>query len=137
MSEEHFIGKITQKIILEYDGKVLVCRGVGDLVWEFPGGRINTEGSPFENLRREILEEFSIDIGSAKPFHVARSFNLKSGKQQILIAYHALLLKGAFTMKLDELDEAKWISKEELKNLPLFDDCREAASIFLHAINPL
>lgn len=38
MTFDHFVGKIAQKAVIEHDGKVFVVRGIGDSLWEFPGG---------------------------------------------------------------------------------------------------
>ncbi|MDP3980730.1 MAG: NUDIX domain-containing protein [Chlamydiota bacterium] len=54
---QHFIGKVSQKAIIINNDQILVCRGIGDSLWEFPGGRLHNEGTPQENLIREVKED--------------------------------------------------------------------------------
>ena len=128
----HFVGKIAQKAIIEKNGKILVCRGIRDSVWEFPGGRLHIDESPQDGIRREILEELNIQVTVQQPIHVCRSLHTKSNTWRILIAYHCSIQDNS-AEKIDpnEVEDMKWISPAELKNLPMFDDCRETADVFL------
>jgi len=74
----HFVGKITQKAIIEHDGKILVCRGIGDKIWEFPGGRLNEGEAPVEGIAREIKEELGLEIKNIRPLCVEPSFHIKN-----------------------------------------------------------
>ncbi|OGZ46105.1 MAG: hypothetical protein A3C84_03215 [Candidatus Ryanbacteria bacterium RIFCSPHIGHO2_02_FULL_48_12] len=131
-ASKHFVGKIAQKAIIEKDGKVLVCRGIGDSVWEFPGGRLHMDESPQEGLRREIFEELNISVAVNGPIHICRSLHTKSSTWRVLVAYHCALEEGqTLTIDPEEVEDAKWVSHEELKTLPMFDDCREVADVFL------
>ncbi|MFN7160775.1 MAG: NUDIX hydrolase [Candidatus Gracilibacteria bacterium] len=128
---QHFVGKIAQKAIIEYQDKFLVCRPTKDSLWEFPGGRLNNEGTPYENLEREVTEELSICIKNIRALHVIFSLHVKSNTKRILIGYHAYADTDICILDKDEVEEIRWISKEELKAIALFDDCREIADYFL------
>lgn len=128
---KHFIGKVAQKAILECNGQILVCRGINENLWEFPGGRLNNDGSPQENLKREIQEELGIVIDVAHPFHVSYSIHVQSNTKRIFIAYHSIVDDNVFVLDADELSEAKWIMPEDLVLLEMFDDSREASDQFL------
>src|SRR5216683_1380273 len=84
---QHFLGNVTQKAIIEKDGHILVCRGIGDKVWEFPGGRLHMGEAPVEGIAREIREELGIEIKNIRPFRVEPSFHFKSNMHQVFIAY--------------------------------------------------
>ncbi len=51
--------------VIESGGKILVCqRRRGDtfeLMWEFPGGKLEAGETPAEGLARELLEELGVE----------------------------------------------------------------------------
>ena len=131
---KHFVGKVAQKAVIEKDGKILVCQGIGDSVWEFPGGRLHIGEAPMEGVRREILEELNIPVVIKGIVHVCLSHHTKSNTWRVMIAYHCAV-DGANEIKRDptEVQDVKWISREELKTWPMFEDCREIADVFLRS----
>lgn len=68
--ELHFVGEIGQKIILEREGKILLCRGVGSDTWDIPGGRLHKDEDPHEGLRRENRNQIrkSFSCACSSPF---------------------------------------------------------------------
>lgn len=127
---QHFVGKVAQKIILECNGKFLAVRGNGDLVWEFPGGRLHNDEEPIFGLIREIHEELGISIVAPNPFHVVRSFHVSTNTYRVLIFYHAIIVSDVYTLDRDELEEARWVTAEELEELSFFEDCQQAIDVF-------
>ena len=132
-AHKHFVGNVAQKAIIEKDGKILVCRGVGDSVWEFPGGRLHQAEAPVDGIVREIKEELGIDITDVKPFMVLPSFHYKSNMHQVFIAY-TCVSKDVNIAPNHEVEEMKWISMDELKSLPMFDDCKSVVSALVEKI---
>ncbi|HEV7449064.1 MAG TPA: NUDIX hydrolase [Candidatus Paceibacterota bacterium] len=129
---EHFVGGFTQKVIIEHDGKVLACRGIGDTVWEFPGGRLDNGEEPVDALAREIKEEIGLILTNTKPIYVCRSYHYKSEKWRIFLGYSANVTNIAdLAPDPKEVEESRWFTREELKTLPMFDDCRAAADEYL------
>jgi 8-oxo-dGTP diphosphatase len=51
--------------VIESDGKLLVCqrrRGSAfELMWEFPGGKLQGGENPVQGLRRELREELGVE----------------------------------------------------------------------------
>lgn len=132
MESQHFVGNVAQKAIIEKDGKILVCRGIGDEIWEFPGGRLHAGETPREGISREIKEELGVEIAVGAPVDVIRSFHGQTKQWQVFTAYMCTLGECAdIIMDKGELEELRWVSREELKELPMFDDCREVANVFL------
>lgn len=130
--QKHFLGNVAQKAIIERDGVVLVCRGVGDTVWEFPGGRLHTGESPVDGIAREIKEELNLALKNIRPLSILSSFHYKSNMHQVFIAYTSDA-DGEVKVDETEVEEIKWVSREELSALPMFDDCEEAKKAFLES----
>ena len=128
---KHFVGNVAQKAVIEKDGKVLVCRGVGDTLWEFPGGRLHIDETPQDGLTREIREELGVAVQVGEPIHICRSFHGQSKQWQVFAGYECKIISGELEMDKTELEEIKWVTQEELRTLPMFDDCRELADEFL------
>ena len=121
---QHFLGNVAQKAIIEKDGKIFVARGIGDTVWEFPGGRLHAGEAPVDGIAREVKEELGIAIKNIVPFRVEPSFHFKSNMHQVFIAYKCSYDGSPLTVDSKEVEEWKWVTREELKDLPMFDDCR-------------
>lgn len=102
--------------IIKKDNKILATkRGYGEFInmWEFPGGKIESNESKEEALIREIKEEldctinltqFALDLEYQYP-----TFYLK------MSCFEAVIESG--TPKLLEHNDAKWLTKEELNNV--------------------
>ncbi len=131
-THKHYIGKITLKAIIEKDGKILICRGGGDDTWEFPGGRLNEGESPEEGVIREVKEELGLTVGIEKIVYACRSFQAKANIWQVLIAYECSL-DGSDNIKMDleEITDVRWVSKEELKEVAIYDDCSQVIDKYL------
>ena len=119
---KHFVGNVAQKALIEKDGKILVCRGVGDKVWEFPGGRLHEGEAPVDGIKREIKEELGLDITDVRPFQVERNYHFRTKVYQVFIVYTCSCGDGEITVDKGELEEIKWVTKNELRMLSMFDD---------------
>lgn len=127
----HFSGNVCQKAIIEHEGKILVCKGVGDDVWEFPGGRLHQDEQPQEGLVREIKEELQLEISVGRPVSISTSRHSKSGIVSLFIMYHCSVVGMAHVVPNDEVVEMRWISREELAALPMYEVYHQAALEFL------
>ena len=123
---QHFSGNFCIKAIIVNDNKVLVCKGIGDKVWELPGGRLHQDEEPEVGLRREIKEELGIDIVVGNPVHICRSYHVKNDVWQLIAAYKCTPTNDQeIAASDDEVEEYMWVGDGELKVLPMFDECRE------------
>lgn len=103
--------------ILENKHQFLVCQKVddqtGQKVWEFPGGKIETDETEFEAIIREIDEELSL---ACQPYRIGTSvFKTKGDIKIELIPVWCKCLTPNFT--LHEHLDAKWLTKAQLLNL--------------------
>lgn len=105
--------KVTAAII-EKEGKILIARRKkGDSMadkWEFPGGEIEPGETPEECLKRELFEEFGIDVEVGE--FIGSSRALRSPHSIELMAYRVSHISGEF--KLSAHEETRWVLPSEL-----------------------
>ncbi len=131
--EEHFVGKIAQKAIIERDGKVLVTRDVrDDDTWELPGGRLNANESLEDGLRREIQEELGVGIQMRRVVYTETFVHPRGNVPHVLLAYHATLVSPAEEFRPHDIEiaEMKWIDKNDLLHISMFPQYVRALEVF-------
>jgi len=133
--DEHFLGEVDQKILIEKKGKILVCRAPGSEWWDIPGGRLHKGEDLYEGLKREVREEFSIDIEIGDPYHLCWI----PEKQGIHPARYFVVFKGKMAdedqeivIAEDELEEYKWVTREEAVTLKTNDDWEQLFKKYLN-----
>ena len=99
--------------IIEKDGKFLIAkRKKGthqENKWEFPGGKVESNETLENCLKRELKEEFGIETEIGE-FIGDNTFDY--GEKTIrLLAFNARYISGEF--QLNAHDEIKWITLEE------------------------
>ena len=108
--------RVAAAVIREKDKIFATARGYGDLKggWEFPGGKIEDGETPQEALKREILEELDTEICVGELIDIIEydypTFHLS------MDCFWCSILKG--NLILNEAEEARWLSKEELDSVP-------------------
>ncbi|MEK7530560.1 MAG: NUDIX domain-containing protein [Patescibacteria group bacterium] len=132
---KHFVGKIAQKAIIVRDKKIFVMKGIGDEIWEFPGGRLHAGEEPIDGLKRELTEELGVEVQNLKPFWFGRSLHTKTNTWRVLAVWLGALPKSAkLKVAKAEVQECKWITLAELKKLPMYEDCGRAAKAYVSTI---
>ncbi len=132
MSEEHIQVKVTQKVLIVVNDKVLMVLEDGD--WELPGGRVDKdERNLVDALKREIKEELDAEIEPQSLF-TAYLFTKPTGETALALVYKCELVGSTDSIKLeqDKIDEWKLLSREELRELRnIYPTSTEAINKFL------
>ncbi len=133
MTSPHFLGKISLRAIVVRDGKVLISRDVNDVdTWEIPGGRLHEGESLEEGLKREIQEELGVDANIGALVYSEQFHQTRDGSLHLLLTYEVTLTDPTAEFRFDphEVAEVKWISKDDLKNYKLYENCLNALNAY-------
>ena len=106
---------IVTAAIIKKDNKFLIAkRKEGHLAnkWEFPGGKLESNETPEDCLKRELHEEFGIETIIGK--YLATSIYDYPHIKIKLMAYEVEYISGEFI--LNDHQEIKWVTKEDLSN---------------------
>jgi 8-oxo-dGTP diphosphatase len=85
-------------------------------VYEFPGGHIDYGEDLVEGLKREIKEEFEVDINVGEPFAAFTYTNEVKGSHSIEVIYFATFISPIEDIKIhpDDHSEFGWFAEDEL-----------------------
>jgi 8-oxo-dGTP diphosphatase len=109
------------------NGKLLVCqRRRGDrfeLMWEFPGGKLQTGETPAEALVRELREELGVDaVVGAEVFRARHRYAEMS--EAIELIFFAVAAERAATRNI-VFERMEWRTPETLSELNFLPADRE------------
>ena len=113
---------ITDKVscgLIFDNAKIFICRRSENKTlggfWEFPGGKVESNESDEECLKRELLEELEMDVDIVKHFktvhHDYETFSIE------LISFLCEYKSSAFSM--NDHDEYRWVMTKDLPELEL------------------
>lgn len=107
------------------NGKIFIAKrqNVGDMGgrWEFPGGKID-EGEDFQQaIKREMLEEFGVEVTVGN--HICSSTFEHKGKKCFLDAFEVHFAHDGIEKKyvLTEHTDYRWADLEEIPQLNFVD----------------
>lgn len=108
----HLFKVVTKAAIFNKDkSKVLVIHMDYHDDWGLPGGHIEENEDMDDAIRRELFEECGVEPESLKKVDF---FYHSNGK--IVLAYIGTLKNDDIASKQDNLEELKWLSREEFEN---------------------
>lgn len=107
------------------NGKVFIAKrqNVGDMGgrWEFPGGKVDAGEDAAETIKREMMEEFSVEVEVLEKI-TSTTFYHKE-KECFLDAYFVKLAEDGMTRKfiLTEHTDYRWADITEIPSLNFVD----------------
>tara|TARA_R100001460_G_scaffold31940_2_gene62785 strand:- start:2780 stop:3178 length:399 start_codon:yes stop_codon:yes gene_type:complete len=116
--------------ILIHNDTILVGKRLNDSKmfpnkWEFPGGKIELNETPFQALKREWKEELEIDV---HPFHQLRDIS----SDDIILSTFTLRLLGG-KAKLNVHSEVKFVNKAEFRKMDMIPSNRIVGDILFNS----
>ena len=106
--------KVSAAVIKNGD-KVLLCqRPKGkrhELLWEFPGGKIEPNETEEDCIIREIQEELDVTLGNLKRLTIIQADDVS------ITYFEATIISGK--LKMIEHNDLKWVNKKEIINFNL------------------
>jgi mutator protein MutT len=122
--------------VLRSGDRVLLChrcparRWYPD-VWDFPGGHVEDGERPEQALRRELIEELGVDIGTVEDDPVLHVSDTGTGLDLtiwVVAEWHGRVENR----QPDEHDDVAWFGAAELRGLELAD--RRYLSLLEHIL---
>jgi 8-oxo-dGTP diphosphatase len=116
--------------IIEHQGKILVCQrargGRFELMWEFPGGKIEPGESPAQALARELREELGVTAKIGREVFRAK-YSYAEMREPIELIFFAA---GAAPEEIQnkEFEQVAWRTPESLPELNFLAADRELIS---------
>ena len=116
---------VTAGILVE-EGRILICQrragGRFALKWEFPGGKVEDGESPEACLRRELLEELSVDA-EVGPEIYRTLYQYPDGFVVRLLFFRVLRYSG--TPLNHAFERFAWVRLEELAGFDFLEADQE------------
>ena len=105
-------------LVLDDEGRILLARRAQEPdqgKWDLPGGFLNEGEAPRDGLRRELLEEASLDVEPVEFFDVVvdRYGDEDDAPWTLNLYWKCRVLSGTPT-PADDVAELKWFGRDEL-----------------------
>jgi 8-oxo-dGTP diphosphatase len=126
--------------VVVHDGRVLLVRNIFGVTkgrYLLPSGHVNAGELPDQAAVRETFEETSLRVEIEGLIGV-RIWVLDDGEHNYFFMYRARLLSPASEMRpnLDEIDDARFFSREEMQALTVEETWSGAIAIAFKALEP-
>ena len=103
-------------VIFDKEGKVLLCKRsmkkkIAPGKWRLPGGRIEIGETPLEALKRELLEELSVEAVSISEMKFVYTYRV--GEETHQTQYAQVVIKGDIRLNYEN-DDYEYVSKDNM-----------------------
>ena len=134
--EEHFVGKVAQKVLLVKNDQVLITRDSRDTVWELPGERLNKGEDPATGLKREVFEELGVVIQVGQPVYVNQFKHTRDGAYAFVVVYTATLEDdlAAFTVDPVEVADMQWVTENTWNEYEFYPEYAKALKVYFESV---
>ncbi len=119
--------------ILKRENKILLCQRLSTarypLKWEFPGGKLETNETEDECLRRELEEELSIIVRSSREYHSQAIYYPDSGNFNVK---YFVVDEFSGEPRNNGFANICWIALNELELFDVLEGNREVIKLLLN-----
>jgi 8-oxo-dGTP diphosphatase len=116
--------------VVEHDGQYLLTRRQAGAhlegLWEFPGGKVHSNESHDQALRREMLEELAVDVGVGD---LVLSTSHAYSDRSVTLHFYRCTLDGNPEPQLGQ--EMRWVTRQELGDLDFPEADRELIDLLV------
>lgn len=119
--------KIIASALVEKDGKFLLVKETledNKDYWIVPGGHVEFGEKIKDTVKREIKEETNLDIEIVKFMDFKEAIFAKHGYHTVIFFFLAKPLTDEIVLSEEKVLDAKFFTKEELKDLNLVQSAR-------------
>lgn len=120
MNQDILVSILSSVLIVKDDKFLLVNAKVGAPkgLWNNPGGHVDKGETYEECAKREAFEEtgYTVDIGRL----IGTYSWEREGKRSIKRVYETRIVDGSLNLPKDEIEEARWFSKDDIIDERLF-----------------
>lgn len=108
------------------DGKYLIAKPQDSDTWINVGGKPEGDETPEECLKREIMEELSVNVVSQPELYLESPFTpaVSDPNIQVKIIWYRLNIEGE-PVASSEIGEIHWLAKNETEELQLSPQIKE------------
>ena len=117
-------------ILNETKDKFLICQEESGM-WDLPGGGLNWETKPQDDLAREIQEEMGLNITKVaeRPSYFVTEMHVKKGLWKANVVYETELEHLNFTPS-EECVGIRFVNKDDVAALETFPGVKQIAEQF-------
>jgi NAD+ diphosphatase len=105
-------------LVVDDEGRILLARRARDPdkgLWDLPGGFLNEGEDPRDALRRELMEETSLDVEPLEFFDVVVDrYGDEDDAQWTLNLYWTCRVQSGSPTPADDVDELRWFARDEI-----------------------